>query len=207
MIGIVITAVILVLIIIGFFFGKETVIKRKLRKVPRKPIAAFNNGELGKLVGNVEFYDNPLIAPLSGRRCAYYHVVVKEYRRRGKSGSWVTIVDKFQSTPFILREGEHYALVPAENLHAVLEKDGKFTSGTFNDASPQLQNFLQSHGLKSTGLFGLNRKLRYLEGIFEENESVAVLGHGYWEAEGSTTLIMKPGKDPIYVSDVPNTKK
>jgi hypothetical protein len=89
----------------------------------------------------------------------------------------------------------------------VLVKDGKFSSGTWNDASPQLQKFLESHGRSSTGMLGFNRRLKYLEGIFEEHEPVAVLGHGFWEAEGSTTLIMKPGKDPIYVSDVPNTKK
>lgn len=39
--------------------------------------------------------------------------------------------------------------------------DVRSRSGTFDDATHVEGGFLQRHGLRSTGLFGLNRSLRY----------------------------------------------
>lgn len=170
------------------------------------PISQFKNGQRGKIVGKLDFFDAPLISPLTGRECSYYHVVIKEHRRRGKSSSWVTIIDERRNVDFMIQEGEYSALVSSQNIQGMLVKDGKFKSGTFNDATPHLNAFLERHGRSSTGMLGFNKSLKYHEGILEKGEEVAVLGTGMWENSESKVLLVNADQEPVYVSDHHRTK-
>ena len=55
-----------------------------------------------------------------------------------------------------------------------------FNSGTFKDPSEKLDHYLQSFGQESIGFLGLNKSIRYEEGILENDEEVAVCGDGSW---------------------------
>jgi len=70
--------IVISIIFVRFYFSRKAVVKRKLKKAAGVKISSFLSGEIAKVAGSVEFVGQPLIAPLSGRRCAYYYVLVEQ---------------------------------------------------------------------------------------------------------------------------------
>ena len=58
--------------------------------IPRTKIADYPRGDVGRIVGTVSTDVPPLIAPLTGRPCAAYEVIVNEYIQGERS--WRTVV-------------------------------------------------------------------------------------------------------------------
>jgi len=123
-----------------------------------------------KVVGKIEFVDPPIKAPLSGRTCAYYHVIVEQQKSSGKSSHWHTIINETNQSKYLIRDGNSYAFVEDSNLKSYIVKDKKFRSGFLNDATSELERYLQQHGKTSENLLGMNKTIRYCEGILENGE-------------------------------------
>lgn len=196
-----------------FYFSRESRVKRALRKARGKRIGDFVDGDSGKISGKVVFAGKTLRAPLSGRRCAYYHVVVEAQSSGGKGGFWHELVNEQQKGDVVLSDGSQYALVEFTEAECHLVPDANYSSGFLEDATPHLERFLSRHGHSSTNLLGLNRTLRYKEGILEENESFVVAGKGRWsetkahdlKIPSPRILVMTSGEDGwIYISDDPD---
>lgn len=205
---------IVVIIFVSSYFSRKAVVKRALRKAQEKRIGEFANGDSGKVVGEVVFAGETLAAPLSGRRCVYYHVIVEEYRSSGKSGHWHEIINEEQKGDIVLSDGTHYALVEFTVAKSYIVPDANYRSGFLNDATPELEAFLSQRGYSSTGLLGMNRSLRYKEGVLEHKETFAVAGKGQWSETkkhnlnipAQRILVITPGEDgKLYLSDDPDT--
>ncbi len=210
----IIVAGIIIAFIIASYFSKKAIIKRKLRKAELKPLNQFRDGDVAKVVGQVQLVDEGLVAPLSDRRCAYYHVLVEQKVSSGKSSHWKTIIDEERADKLVLREGGNFAYVPKGNIESLIVKDRSYSSGFMNDATERLEWYLNSKGLQSENMLGLNKTIRYREGVLEEGEEVAVLGKGIWksaesqglpEAYGQVLEITADAGLPIYLSDDPAT--
>lgn len=191
------------------FLKDQRRFKRTLRKAPILTVGGFADGTEAKLVGKVRLLAE-LCSPLTGRPCAHYHVKVevRHIPSRESGGSWSNFIEEEKTVAFVLDDGTGRAIVEAEDAQISVVEDAHFRSGTFNDATPQLESFLAKHGRKSTGLFGFNKGLRYAEGVIEEGESVTVFGRGAWENDGSGTrrlVISQPRDGQLRVSDNPST--
>ena len=171
---------------------------------------------MAKFIGQVEFVDDPLIAPLSKRKCAYYHVLVEQKISTGNSYYWKTIIDEKDHVKYVIKDNSGFAMILKEQLKSYIVLDRKYSSGAFNDADAHLEQYLQQHGQKSKGAFKFNKALRYREGILEEGERIAVLGEGRWrQAEevglpkhyGRILVMETSEKSPLYLSDDPSTTK
>ena len=196
------------------YFSRKAVVKRKLKKAKKTLISLCKNEEIVKVVGRVEIVGEPLIAPLSGRKCAYYHVLVEEKQSHGKSSHWHTLIEEEITTKFILSEKTGTALIDTSHVKSYLVQDAHYESGFLQDAHNHLEHYLIKHGHASTGLLGFNKTIRYKEGILEEQEPVAVTGLGRWVDGKDKDL---PGKykkvliiqsysgEPVYLSDDPDT--
>lgn len=201
--------------ILAFYFSKKEVVKRKLRKLPKKQIRTIRNYEFAKIVGKVEFIGAPLSAPLSGRNCAYYHVLVEKKSSNGKNSNWSDLIEEEKSGKFVIRDGDDYAIVDTRKVKAYLVQDKQYASGFGNDAPLHLQKYLQTHGHSSEGILGFNKTLRYKEGILEEGEIIAVLGNCHWQEIKQTeasiqarkVLVLSPSEEHphVYLSDDPDT--
>lgn len=200
-------------IIYSYYFSRKNIVKRKLKKAPHVPINDFRDDDIAKIKGAMQYVKDPLIAPLSGRACAHYRIVVEERRRSGKSSSWHTIIEEEQSSNFLIKEGSNYALLDDKNRKSYLVPDAKYDSGFLNDATPELEAFLNRHGHKSENLIGMNKSIRYREGVLEEGEEVAVTGTGRWMDATSFKLdlgidkilvLVAPEGSEIYLSDDPS---
>lgn len=193
-------------------FSRAAVVIRALRKMNAKRIADFGEDEVARVVGKVVFAGEVIVAPLSKRKCVYYHVQVEELRSSGKNSSWHTVIEEEIKGDLIIFDGSHYAIIDTESIKSYLVPDERYTSGTFDDATPGLEDFLQRHKYKSTNFLGFNRTLQYREGVLEKNELFTVVGKGNWQLTknfkfnlpGEKVLVITPAdNEPVYLSDDP----
>jgi len=210
----IVLAVVGTIIFLSLYFSKKAVIKRKLKKAIDKKISDFISGDIAKVVGKVEYVGEPLIAPLSGRRCAYYYVLVEQQVSSGKSSHWENVIEEEVAGAFVIRDGRHCAHIDSRNVKSVLVEDRQYSSGYGNDATAELEKYLNAHGQKSEGTFGWNKNMRYKEGVLEEGELIAVMGRGEWKNAEQQQLpdtydrvlaITSTDKEPVYLSDDPET--
>jgi hypothetical protein len=182
--ALVIVLVLLVFAVVLFaawWFGADQQARRFMKGIPVRPIREVMDGEVARVVGAVSV-DAPVSAPLSGRPCAYWRVVVEERRRRGKNSRWVTVIDDHGGVDFVVSDETGRALVKTGHVRAVLDKDHGRSSGFLNDATPELDHFLASRGHTSQG-FLFNKSMRFREGVVEPGETVAVVGAARWEPD------------------------
>ncbi|MEL6810055.1 MAG: hypothetical protein AAFP76_01830 [Bacteroidota bacterium] len=176
-----------VLLIIGisYFFSPKNIILRAMKKVDATSISRVQNDAYVKIIGKAKNVKEPLVAPLSGRPCLFYQVLV--LKKRGKNG-WDTVIDQTRTQDFFIEVQGEMAMVKMDGSQAFrkiyLDKDHKKTSGTWNDPTPRLEAFLQQNGISSKGFFGFNKTMRYQEGIIELDERIAVKGIGNWKSLG-----------------------
>jgi hypothetical protein len=171
-----IAVVVVAIIFVVWYFSADQRTRRAIKAVPISNVSQAHDGTAVRLVGQAEV-TQPATAPLTGRHCAYWQVRVQQRRRSGNNNStWVTIIDDHGGTNFVVRDHTGAADVDTANARAVLDKDRNRSSGFLNDASPDLEAFLNSHGKSSTG-WVFNKTLRYHEGIIEPGERITVVGH------------------------------
>jgi len=185
-------------------------IRRKLRKADFKRIQHVQDGQIVTIAGNVVFHKRFVKAPLSERQCVYYHTTVERKKNSGKKSQWVKEIDEASAVDFILDDGEDLALIEANAIEGYLEKDSKYKSQTFVDATPIMEAFLDKYNLTSTGPMGLNKTMKYREGALEKHEYVVVCGQCFWEKavdhdikdREMVLVIRATNKTPLYLSDV-----
>lgn len=205
-----------IITIFSQLFTKKARIKRKLKKALWRKLRDFQNGESAKIVGEVTLIGEALIAPVSRRECAFYSIILEQKVSSGKSSHWKKIIEEEVSSKYLIKDGERYAYINDTNLKCYLVKDGNSSSGFLEDASPNLMRFLESKGIKSEGLLGFNKTLRYKEGILERGERMAVYGRGEWKDADTLQLptiydrvlaIISTDKEAVYLSDDSETTK
>lgn len=203
-------------------FSNKEVVKEQLKKAKKKQISSVENGETVKIVGKVEVLGNPLIAPLSGRKCCYYNVLIEE--KVGNDGSsesighsWKTIIKEEVLGEFVIRDGDDYAIIDTPEVKVYSVEDKSYWSGFRNDPTDRLEKYLKYHGHSSTFFFGMNKTIRYKEGVLEEGEVIGVLGMASWKeidqenfsipAKKILTL-SSSGENPfVHLSDDPDILK
>lgn len=196
--------------IYGTFFNNSAIVKRKLRKANGKRIRDFQDEEVAKTMGKITYAGKTLIAPLSGRKCVYYHVEVVD--SSGKSSR--TLVNEEIAADVVIKDGNHYAIIETSLVKSHIIHDAKYRSGFLNDAGKKLENYLKVHGHESTNLLGFNKRIEYKEGILEEGELLAAAGKGKWKTNlevkikipaSRVLVISRDEKKPVYFSDDPDT--
>lgn len=175
--------IVLAIIVISYYFNDRNKILRNLKKVPVKRIASIKENEYAKLFGKATALDTPLVSPLSKRKCVYYQIKVEKKVNTGKSSSWKTIIKEEKYIDFALQSLQEKVIIHTNGSHKLtyLVKDVKKRSGFLNDASQNLEHYLNQHQESSEGFFGLNKTLRYNEGVIEIDEEIAVMGTGNWK--------------------------
>lgn len=157
-----------------WYFSDEQVKRRKLAAAPVRSPAELTDGQVAKIRGSVKLLGKALRGPLSRRKCAYYSVTVEEYRG-GKNGRWYSVHKEEKGRDFLLRCDEEDVRVDMDGADVLGESDHQKNSGTWNDATPELEKFLAKRGLSSKGLI-FNKQLRYREVVLEPGERVTALG-------------------------------
>jgi hypothetical protein len=185
---VIVLAVVAGLIAVLIIFSKKAIVRRALRSAPYKRIHEVQSGEKARIVGRIVYAGQVLQSPLSKRQCVAYHVEVQELQRRGKHSTWVTVINDEKRGDIVIHDGMGNALIDSAAAQTLMVQDANFKAGTFNNASPELEEYLRLHGRQSTGFLGLNKNLRFREGILEQNELVAAVGVGTWGSARAKNL-------------------
>jgi hypothetical protein len=155
------------------YLSPANALNRQLRASPRRSLAELPEGTPARVVGKAEPLDDTLEAPLSGRRCLYYTVIVEVSEGR----HWKQIVREDRAVMFTLDDGSARAIVDPSRSKVALEFDERSASGTFDNPTEREQAFLDAHKTDSRHAFGLfNRSLRYREAIIAVGETIAIFG-------------------------------
>jgi hypothetical protein len=202
------------IVVARFAFTRERRIKRALKRVKPTAVREVHDGRVVKLVGQVAYSGRSIAAPLSGRACAFYSVVVEEFRHRGRHGRWHEIVREEKGIDFLVRDESGIALVRVDQAALpalVYDRKSRTSPLLYSDAA--LERFLNERGRASEGRF-FRTNLRAYEGVLEEGERVAVGGLARWipDPGAAGAGYRDPGKRlvlqasealPLFLSDDP----
>lgn len=156
--------------------------RRALRSAKGSSISDAVEGKPIKLTGTVRCLGEPLKAPFSGRLCACWEVLVREYIPSQSSGSWRDVMTEQDAQHFIIENETGRVLVKAIDPHMALKAEEISAKGPVR-ASSEIKQFLVSRGHSTDGLLGMARDLKYHEGVIEAGEKVSVSGIGRWETD------------------------
>lgn len=202
--------VFVVVLLFRIFFSRRAIVRRALKRTVVKHIETVREGEIAKIVGRVELVEDKGVAPLSGRSCAGYYVLVQEKTASSKNSHWRTIIEEEKYKDFVINDGTGIAIVNRHKLKSYIVKDWKEYSGFRHDTTPALEQYLNVHGFKSRNFIGLNKSIRYSEGVLEPGETVAALGKGCWiernngTETGTNVRVLELNSidgDALYLSD------
>ncbi len=203
--------------VIAYYFSNKKIMLREFKKSRKKPINRIQENEYAKIIGKTKHVYEPLKAPLSGRQCVYYHVMVEV---KGDK-SWRRIINDEKHQDFFIESNSEMAIVKmsvtkSSTRRFYLVKDYKEKSGFRNDAPEKLEAYLKYHNKKSTGILGINKTIRYTEGVIELNEPIAVKGVAKWntlkepiEGYSYSKILTLTGtkKEKLLVTDEPKALK
>jgi hypothetical protein len=167
---------------IGRAFTRERRIKRLLRRFKPTPIRDAEDGRVVKIVGELVYTGRSIPSPLTLRQCAYYSIVVEEFRSRGRSGRWHEMLREEKGIDFYLRDATGMALVRIASdgkYFPALVQDRKARTSPIIRNDPNLERFLGERGHSIEGTI-FRKNLRAYEGILEAGERVAVGGIARW---------------------------
>ena len=154
--------------------------KRRSRiiKTPTSPIAQAPGNGLVEIKGRFVPSEQGIIqTPFSGRHAVWTRITVQELRSSGRNSYWHTLLTEADGRIFMVDDGSgQLARIMPLGANVMLDKQNVAGSGTFNDAQPHLEAFLQSRGLKSTSWLGFNKSMRYEEELIAPGDPVYALG-------------------------------
>jgi hypothetical protein len=153
-------------------------VERRQRRIRTREIAELPENELGRIVGRVAALERSLIAPLSGRPCVYYAVIVEEVRPRG----WQELVAERRGVAFAIKDYSGKAIIDPANASVALRFDCiKYVDG--GGALTQEQaSLLAHHGVHREGFFAPSA-LRFQEAVIPIGHHVEVTGAGVREPD------------------------
>ncbi|MFL1011098.1 hypothetical protein [Flavisericum labens] len=127
---------------------------REFKKSRRKPIHRIQEKEYAKTIGKAKHLGEPLIAPLSGRKCVYGHILLEVKGNK----NWRKIINDQKSQDFFIESNSETAIVKIGSMHKCMRrfylvKDFAKNSGFRNDAPEKLEAYLKMHNKKSTRFF------------------------------------------------------
>lgn len=199
------------ILFLSFFFSEKNRMLRNLKKSKSKSVSNIQSGKYEKIIGKALYVKETMTAPLSGRTCVFYHVEVTQ--KRGKN--WHTIIKDQKIAPFFMDCNGEMVLIKADGSPKtqviILDQDHKSSSGFLNDATIRLENYLKAYGKQSTNFLGMNKAIKYYEGIIEPNEKIVVKGIAEWkdikepiEGYAYSKILTLSGSDKqkLYITDL-----
>lgn len=188
------------------WWSRARVTGRRLARLPRTSIGEARSGSLVKVVGRARLGDRRLRAPLSGRPCACWEIVIEA--RPPDPLQHRVLFSEARATDFYLEDRSGRARVDMSRGGVLLVAD---MTVELADRDPRRDQVLSRFGLLN------DRELSHMycrEAVVEEGETVLACGVGHWEAdplgvgggyrEAPQILVLSaPGRAAVVVSDDP----
>jgi len=184
-------AVAVILFTVGHFLLPSRA-KRRARRIERA-LAAQPRSWIGeargpvRVTGRIQRDGELLEAPLSGRACVLYEVVVDAVVNQGGTGQWRRYLDLRGARPFLLADESGTARIDTSGPYdlALVHDRAGMTSGEYPGEHRALSVLLESLDLKPTNWLGRWRPIHYAEAVLEQGALVSVGGNSVRELDQS----------------------
>ncbi len=149
---------------------------KSLRRIENTPTSSVRSMPMGlvELHGTAQRKE-PLFGPFTGKPVGYYEVEIEEWKRSGRSSSWVTIHNHSSADyPFWLEDSTGRVMVLPAGSEMRLPNDYQ-EAFRWGRPSVALQQYMTDRGIKS-GFMGMRRGLRFTEKHIEIGQTVYLHG-------------------------------
>jgi hypothetical protein len=167
-------------------------VRRRHRRAMPIAIGDLPENQLGLITGEVTATEALVTAPLSGRACVYYAVIVQHLHDR----RWEVVINERRGTGFALTDRTGRAVVEPSNAELALCFDYGESAGWLDRTTREQEAILARHGVTRSGGL-LDKRLRFREAIIEVGGRISVIGAGIREISGIA------GGETDYRSNVP----
>jgi len=182
---------------------------------PRARIREIRDG-LVRVTGQVWSHGELLCAPVSGRPCVAFHVLVEERLPfRTQDNGWTVLLDLQDARPFSVVDDSGQATVDTSGPMELALKGMRGPMPRFDPANraqlERVKRLLESRGFATRTSLGLPRTLLYEETIVAEAQRVSVDGFGIHEVtldgdrrgprEPERVVLRGTPDEPLLISD------
>lgn len=160
--------------------------RRRLKRHRLWRLSELPDGCYGRIVGRAHPIGEPLIAPMTGRRCIYYEVKVEGTGIAPSPGKMTVIAAETKAIPFLLVDATGRSLVQPDGADVLVDFDERsdFTTQV-RMVTPSHKEFFARHGRTILdGAYGT--QLRYREAVIEVEDMITLLGVGRREPDPDT---------------------
>ncbi|MEM6993726.1 MAG: hypothetical protein AAF721_24645 [Myxococcota bacterium] len=156
----------------------DRTVRDALAAAAATPLQFFPDGAVGRVSGTLVLDGEPLQAPLTGRACAAYEVLVERLVETGVGERWVRAAHHWDVRPFALDDTTGRAYVDPKGALLTIVNDHHTLSGFESEPDERQAAFLETVDAREADLLGSEPRLRYREGVLEPGERVALRGRG-----------------------------
>jgi hypothetical protein len=143
--------------------------RRALDQAASRRLAELRDGERARLTGVARRLHEPLVSPVTGRRCIGYRFVIEER----VADSWNVVVQGGRCAPFELVDEDAEATVEGPFLFG-LDFDDR--GEVWANLPPGVFRVLEEAGVSLSGPFGGEREFRFREAALRPDDRIMVLG-------------------------------
>jgi len=164
-----------VLAFVGYLYANSSLKKQKRLADTETSRTGRVKAGYAEVKGKARPGGQLLQSPLSKSACIYYQFFVEEHVQAGKNSYWRKVVDDKKDCGVFVDDGSGPVAVRLKEAELFLKPDAHAKSGTFNDASPELEATLQAYG-KTTKGWVFNKTMRYTETLLRDGDELYVIG-------------------------------
>jgi len=173
-----------------YLFYRGFCLLQRKRLIMNTPQSKIRSAAMGLVeVSGLATGPYMVTAPITGKACYYYRTMVWQWKRQGRSSSWVKEADESLHVPFFLEDSTGRVLVNPQGAEMDIHRDfhDEFGSNVFSSSleiPSNITNFLLMHGIST------DKQIKVEEYCVKPKNGLFVLG----------TLASNPG---IEVSALP----
>ncbi len=159
-----------------FLFYRGFGLLQRKRLIMNTPVSKVRSAAMGLVeISGLAIGPYSLVAPITGRPCYYFRTMVWQWKRQGKSDTWVKEADVSLHVPFYLDDNTGRVLVNPQGADLDIHCDFKeeFSHSIFSSSleiPANITNFLLMHGVST------DKKIKIEEYCIKPKNSLFVLG-------------------------------
>jgi hypothetical protein len=160
-------------------------------RIPIKPTFQVTNGEVIRVKGIVQLPGKSLIAPLSGRICAFYTVIVRQYWNRARSDLKGYQLEETRCGDLaMLCEDGTWVVIDAKKSENNIGNEYNYAYNFWSLDREALNLFLQKFGKKYDPVVALGERIEASEKIIIAGDLLWAAGKAEWRDSGDLNFAL-----------------
>jgi hypothetical protein len=139
-----------------YLFIRGFLLLRRRKLILNTPVSKVRSAPLGLVeISGLAVGPYTVTAPITQRPCYFHRTLVWEWKRQGRSKSWVKVAAECNHVPFFIDDNTGKVMVDPRNAELDLHRDfqQEFCDGFFTtkeEVPPNVHAFLSRHGIDTT---------------------------------------------------------